>query len=193
MLLCMGVSLLGCVFACVYLLLLLLLLLIVIVVIVVIVVYGAGSVLTERLVRAAAMHQQWHVCSNSGLCCVSASVAWRVVLSRGARSAPSAYRHSGLCGRVCGGLLPSSPSPSNMAKSGEARLGSTCREKRAQNGGWAFCSRGRGVARGVCSGAAIASRSEHSVRIAAACCIRPSITHPGARVAIASKFSKSAP
>ena len=31
------------------------------VVIVVFVVYGAGSVLTERLVRAAAMHQQWHV------------------------------------------------------------------------------------------------------------------------------------
>ena len=45
------------------------------VVIVVIVAYGAGSVITERLVRAAAKHQHTGMCSNSGLCCVRVSVS----------------------------------------------------------------------------------------------------------------------
>ena len=51
-----------------------------------------------RSLRSAWSEQQQCIssgmCSNSGLCCVSASVAWRVVLSRGARSVPSAYRQS---------------------------------------------------------------------------------------------------
>ena len=60
--------------------------------------HGGRSVHTERLDRAGM--QQHSISSGmckqlySGLCCVSASVAWRVVHSRGARSVPSAHRQS---------------------------------------------------------------------------------------------------
>ena len=102
---------------------------------------------------------------------------------------PSGARPSGLCGRVCGKLLPSS---SNMAESGSAKSGSTRGRERVQNGGWCTRSRDGSFARVALSGILVASQSQDIVRIVSACCIRPSTAYLGVRASIMCNIRKCA-